>query len=231
MKCIGLIGGMSWESSAQHYVIVNRAVRDRLGGSHSARSLMLSVDFAELEELAHAGEWDRLGDHLVEAAQALERGGADFLVLCTNTMHMFAERIETASSLPLLHIADPTGEAIREAGIRKIGLLGTAFTMEQDFYKARFAERFGIETIIPEEDDRREIHRVIFDELIVGRIEKASRQFYREAMARLAEAGAEGIVLGCTEIMLLVGEEDSPVPLFDTTTLHALAAVELALGN
>jgi aspartate racemase len=230
MKCIGLIGGMSWESSAQYYAIVNRAVRDRLGGSHSARSLMLSVDFAELEALAHKGDWDRLGDRLIEAALALEKGGADFLVLCTNTMHMFAERIEEASGLPLLHIADPAGEAIRAAGMRKVGLIGTAFTMEQDFYKARFAEHFGIETIIPGEDDRREIHRVIFDELIVGRIEAESRQFYREAMARLAEAGAEGIVLGCTEIMLLVGEGDSPVPLFDTTTLHALAAVELALA-
>ena len=230
MKCIGLIGGMSWESSAEYYAIINRAVRERLGGSHSARSLMVSVDFAELEALAHAGEWERLGDVVVEAVQALERGGADFLVLCTNTMHMYAERIEAATSLPFLHIADPTGEAIRAAEIRKIGLLGTAFTMEQDFYKARFAERFGIETIIPREDDRREIHRVIFDELVVGRIEDASRQSYREAMARLVEAGAEGIVLGCTEIMLLVGQEDSPVPLFDTTTLHALAAVDLALG-
>ena len=230
-KVIGLIGGMSWESSAEYYRIVNERVRDRLGGLHSARCLMWSFDFAEIEALQHAGRWDDATALMIGAARRLERGGADFVVICTNTMHRMADQVQAAIGLPLLHIADPTAERIRAAGLRRVGLLGTAFTMEQDFYKGRLARKHGLEVLVPDDADRATVHRVIYDELVQGRIEEASREAYRGVIARLVERGAEAVILGCTEIMLLVGPEDSPVPLYDTTAIHAEAAVELALST
>ncbi|HEY2661366.1 MAG TPA: aspartate/glutamate racemase family protein [Caulobacteraceae bacterium] len=227
---IGLIGGMSWESSAEYYRIINQAVRQRLGGVHSARSLMWSVDFGEIEALQHHGRWDELTAAMIDAAQRLERGGADFLVICTNTMHRMADAVAGAVGIPLLHIADPTAERIRAAGFTKVGLLGTAFTMEQDFYKGRLTALHGLEVLIPEPEDRAAVHRIIYEELVAGVVRPQSRAVYREVIARLVRQGAQAVILGCTEIMLLVSDEDSAVPLFDTTTLHALAAVERALA-
>lgn len=228
---IGLIGGMSWESSAEYYRIINREVRNRLGGVHSARSLMWSVDFGEIERLQHAGDWDELTNRMTDAAIRLERGGADFVLLCTNTMHLMADAIAGAIKIPLLHIADPTAEKIKAAGFRKVGLLGTAFTMEQDFYRGRLEKVFGLEVLVPEADDRRVVHEVIYRELVAGEVRPESRRAYREVIARLVARGAQAIILGCTEIMLLVSAEDSTVPLFDTTTLHAVAAVDRALAG
>ncbi|MEP7294217.1 MAG: aspartate/glutamate racemase family protein [Chloroflexota bacterium] len=229
MKTIGLIGGMSWESSAEYYRIVNETVKARLGGLHSAQCLMYSVDFAEIERLQHAGRWDEAGQAMAQAAMRLERGGADFVVLCTNTMHKLANFIEDAVMIPLLHIADPTAEAIRAAGIRRIGLLGTAFTMEQEFYRGRLTEKYGLDVLTPDADERAIIHRVIYEELVLGIVRDESREAYKRVMAHLIERGAQGIILGCTEIMLLISEEDCAVPTFDTTTLHAVAAAEAAL--
>lgn len=229
MKTIGLIGGMSWESSAEYYRIINREVQRRLGGVHSARSLMLSVDFGGIEKLQHAGDWDALSAEMVAAAQALERGGADFIILCTNTMHRLADDMAVSIAIPLLHIVDPTAEALKGAGVQRVGLLGTAFTMEQDFYKGRLAEH-GLDVLIPEAEDRAVVHRIIYEELVCGEIREPSRAAYRAVIARLVAAGAEAIILGCTEIMLLVRDEDSAVPLFDTTALHAMAAVDRALA-
>jgi aspartate racemase len=230
-KVIGLIGGLSWESSAEYYRIINERARDRLGGLRSARCLMWSFDFGEVEALQHAGRWDEAAALLVEAARRLERGGADFVVICSNTMHRAADRVQAAIGLPLLHIADPTAERVRAAGLRRVGLLGTAFTMEQEFYKGRLAGRHGLAVLVPGGEDRATVHRVIYEELVRGRVEPASRRAYREAIARLVERGAEAVILGCTEIMLLVRPEDSPVPLFDTTAIHAEAAVERALSG
>ncbi|SFU67303.1 aspartate racemase [Methylobacterium sp. 174MFSha1.1] len=230
-KVIGLIGGMSWESSAEYYRIINETVRARLGGLRSARCLMWSFDFGEIEALQHAGRWDEAADELIAAARRLERGGADFVVICTNTMHRMADQVQAAIGLPLLHIADPTAERIRAAGLSRVGLLGTAFTMEQDFYKGRLAARHGLDVLVPEAGDRAEVHRVIYEELVQGRALPASREAYRAVIARMVANGAEAIILGCTEIMLLVRPEDSPVPLFDTTALHAEAAVDRALGD
>lgn len=230
-KIIGLLGGMSWESSAEYYRIINQAVRARLGGLASARCLMWSFDFAEIEALQHAGKWDEATALLIEAAQRLERGGADFALICTNTMHRMADAVQAAIAIPLLHIADPTAERIKAQGFRRVGLLGTAFTMEQDFYKGRLVTRHGLEVLVPDDADRALVHRVIYEELVQGRVEEASRQAYRAVMARLVAAGAEAIILGCTEIMLLVGEGDASVPLFDTTAIHAEAAVERALAG
>ena len=226
---IGLIGGMSWESSAEYYRIINREMQKRLGGVHSARSLMWSVDFGEIERLQHDGEWGRLAEAMQDGALRLERGGADFIVLCTNTMHRLADAISSAARIPLLHIADPTAEKIKAAGIERVGLLGTAFTMEQDFYKGRLQQRHGLDVIVPETDDRRVVHEVIYQELVKGQVRPESREAYRHIMARLVARGAQAIILGCTEIMLLVSGEDSAVPLYDTTTIHALAAVDHAL--
>jgi len=228
---IGLIGGMSWESSAEYYRIINQAVRERLGGMHSARCLMWSFDFAVIEALQHAGRWAEAAALLIDAARRLERGGADFLLICTNTMHRMADDVAAAVRIPLLHIADPTAEQIRARGFGTVGLLGTAFTMEQDFYRGRLEQRFGLEVLVPDADGRAQVHRVIYEELVQGRVEERSRDAYRAVIARLVRRGAEAIILGCTEIMLLVRPTDSPVPLFDTTRIHALAAVERALGD
>jgi len=228
---IGLIGGMSWESSAEYYRIINREVRNRLGGVHSARSLMWSVDFGEIERLQHAGDWEELTNRMKDAAIRLQRGGADFVLLCTNTMHLMADAVAGAIDIPLLHIADPTAEKINAAGFHKVGLLGTAFTMEQDFYRGRLEKVFGLEVLVPEADGRRVVHEVIYRELVAGEVRAESRAAYREVIARLVARGAQAIILGCTEIMLLVSEDDSAVPLFDTTNLHAVAAVDRALAG
>ena len=230
MKTIGIIGGMSWESSAQYYTIINRAVRDRTGPMSSAQILMHSLDFAPLAALQKAGDWDQLGAIMVASAQALKAGGADCVLIATNTMHKLVPEIEAACDLPLLHIADAAGEAITAQGLTKVALLGTAFTMEQDFYRARLAEKHVLDVIIPDAAERAEVHRIIYEELISGKVLDSSREAYRAIIARLAEAGAQGVILGCTEIALLIGEEDSPVPIFDTTELHAMKAVEFALG-
>lgn len=230
MKMLGLLGGMSWESTVSYYRLLNEAVKERLGGFHSARVVLWSVDFAELERLLERGDWDAVTAALVTPARALEAAGAERLVICTNTMHEVAPRIEAAIGIPLLHIVDPTAEAIRAAGHRTVGLLGTRFTMERAFFKERLRERHGLHAIVPVAADREIVHRVVFDELCQGRIREESRAEYRRIMAGLVERGAEAVILGCTEIALLVSPEDATVPLFDTTTLHARAAVEWALG-
>ncbi|MBL0142952.1 MAG: aspartate/glutamate racemase family protein [Betaproteobacteria bacterium] len=231
MKTIGLLGGMSWESTVPYYRFVNEAVRDALGGLHSAKVLLLSVDFHELETLMREGRWDGVGRELAQAAATLEVAGADFLVLCTNTMHRVAPSIEAAVKIPLLHIADPTAEAIRRAGCTKVGLLGTRFTMEEDFYRDRLESKHGIGVLVPAAADRDVIHRIIFDELCLGIVRDASRGEYRRVIAELAGRGAQAVVLGCTEIAMLVEPADSPVPLFDTTELHARAAARMALAG
>ena len=228
---IGLIGGLSWESSAEYYRIINQTIRSRLGGLRSARCLMWSFDFGEIEAPQHAGEWDEAAVLMIDAALRLERGGADFLLICSNTMHRTADEIAAAVKIPLLHIADPTARRIRARGIRRVGLLGTAFTMEQQFYKGRLEQRFGLQVIVPETEDRRLVHRIIYDELVQGRVEPVSRDIYRNIIARMVERGAEAVILGCTEIMLLVAPEDSAVPLFDTTSIHVEEAVEQALSG
>ena len=231
MKMLGLIGGMSWESSAHYYKLINEGVRAARGPSTSARLLLWSFDFAEIEVLQHAGDWAALSELMCDAGRRLAAAGAEHLLICTNTMHLMADKVEAASGIPLLHIADPAGAAIRAAGLRRVGLLGTAFTMERSFYRERLAQQHGLEVLVPGADDRALVHRVIYDELVAGQINPASRQAYREVIARLVASGAEAVVLGCTEIMLLIGPEDSPVPLFDTTALHAAAAVGLALAD
>ena len=231
MKTIGLIGGMSWESSIEYYRIINEVVRDQLGGVHSAKSLMYSVDFAEIELLQHQNRWEEATRMMVDAAQRVERGGADFVVICTNTMHKMAEDMQKSMGIPLLHIADATADRVRSAGIRTVGLLGTKFTMEQDFYRGRLVEKHGLNVLVPDEKEREVVHRVIYDELVVGKILPESREKFARIIAELAARGAEGIILGCTEIGLLVKPEDSPVPLFDTTQIHAEAAVEFALSE
>ena len=229
MKTIGMIGGMSWESSIEYYRIINETVKEKLGGLRSAKSLMYSVDFAEIEALQHAGRWDEATQAMIEAAKHVEAGGADFVVICTNTMHKMADKVEAAISIPLLHIADATAEAIKAKGLRKVGLLGTRFTMEEDFYHGRLVEKHGLEVLIPAADDREVVHRIIYDELVLGEIKSESREAYKRIIEKLIVTGAQGIILGCTEIGLLVKEEDSRVPTFDTTTIHAVAAVEMAL--
>jgi aspartate racemase len=230
MQTIGLIGGMSWESTLPYYRLINETVRDALGGLHSAKLLLHSVDFHEIEALQHAGDWDAAGEAMAAAARSLQAGGADFIVLCTNTMHKVADAITAATPLPLLHIADGTADALAAAGITRVGLLGTRFTMEQDFYRKRLEAR-GFEVIVPEAGDRDDVHRIIYDELCQGAVRDDSRDTYRRIMAALADAGAKGIILGCTEISLLVDQRDASVPLFDTTALHARAAALRSLGQ
>jgi aspartate racemase len=231
MQMIGLIGGMSWESSAEYYRILNQGVRDRLGPTASARCLLWSFDFSEIEELQHKGDWNGLEARMVDAARCLEAGGAEVLLICTNTMHRMAPAVQAAVGVPLLHIADPTAERIKAAGFSKVGLLGTAFTMEHDFYKGRLSERHGLQIVVPGDEDRATVHRVIYEELVAGRATEKSRDAYRGIIARLVADGAEAVILGCTEIMLLVRAEDSAVPIFDTTAIHAQAAVEMALAR
>ena len=231
MKTLGLIGGMSWESTLPYYRIINETVRERLGGLHSARLLLYSVDFHDIERLQQAGAWDEAGRMLADAARSLEAAGAEGLALCTNTMHKVAAAIEAAVTIPLLHIADPTAAAVKAAGLQTVGLLGTRFTMEQDFYRGRLMERHGLRVLIPDPADREIVHRVIYDELCQGDLRAESRTQYRRIMQRLVEKGAEGMILGCTEIALLVGPEDAPVPVFDTTRLHARYAATWALDD
>jgi aspartate racemase len=230
-RVIGLIGGLSWESSAEYYRIINETVRARLGGLRSAQCLMWSFDFGEIEELQHAGRWDTATARMIDAARRLERGGADFFLICSNTMHRMADEIAAAVAIPLLHIADPTAERIRADGIARVGLIGTAFTMEQTFYRGRLEQRFGLGMLVPEAAERALVHRVIYEELVRGEVRPTSRAAYREVIAALVARGAQGIILGCTEIMLLVQPGDSAVPLFDTTSIHATAAVERALAS
>jgi aspartate racemase len=229
MKMIGLIGGMSWESSAEYYRLLNQGVRDRLGSTASARCLLWSFDFSEIERLQHDGDWDGLTARMIDAARRLEAGGAELLLICTNTMHRMAAEVQEAVSVPLLHIADPTAARIKAASLTKVGLLGTAFTMEQDFYKGRLRDVHGLEVVVPNAHNRATVHRIIYEELVAGKVTAASREAYRQVIARLVADGALAVILGCTEIMLLVKSEDSPVPLFDLTALHAEAAIERAL--
>lgn len=228
-KLIGLIGGMSWESTAEYYRLANELVRERLGGLHSARLLVASVDFADVERLQAAGDWEAAGALLAGVALSLERAGAEVLLLCTNTMHKVAPQIEAATSVPFLHLADATAAAVRAAGIRRVGLLGTAFTMEQDFYRERLASH-GLQVQVPEAADRALIHRVIYDELCCGVVRGESRASFRAIIDRLAAAGAAGVILGCTEIELLIRPADSPLPTFPTTRIHVEAAIDAALG-
>jgi len=231
MKRIGLLGGMSWESSAEYYRFVNQAVRDRLGGLHSADCLLRSVDFAGVEELQRTGRWNEAGKLLAAEAQALAAGGAELLVLCTNTMHRVADQIAAAVEIPLVHIADTTADAVRAAGLATVGLLATAYTMEQDFYVGRLQRTHGLAVVVPGPEDRRLVHEIINRELCLGIVKDESRQAYRRVIGDLVDRGAEGILLGCTEIDLLIGPPDVPVPVFDTTRLHAERAVDLALAT
>ena len=230
MKTIGLLGGMSWESTVPYYQHINQLVRERLGGLHSAKVVLYSVDFHEIAQLQRAGNWDEAEAMLARAAKGLVAAGAEILVICTNTMHKLAVQLEAAAGIPLLHIAMPTAMAIQHAGLRKVGLLGTRFTMEQPFYRDLLQEQYGLDLVIPTEAERAEVHRVIFEELCVGVVRDESRQRYHQIMDNLVARGAEGIILGCTEIAMLVKPEAASVPLFDTTTLHARGAVELALA-
>ncbi|MBP2582395.1 aspartate racemase [Streptomyces sp. PvR006] len=228
VKTIGLIGGMSWESTAEYYRLLNEFTRDRLGGLHSARCVLYSVDFAEIEQLQVQNRWTEAGEILAAAAQALEAAGAEMILICTNTMHKVADQVGAAVSVPLLHLADATAEAVRASGLRRVGLLGTAFTMEQDFYRGRL-EAGGLDVQVPDADGRALVHQVIYDELCLGIVREESRAAYQKVITDLVAAGAEGIILGCTEIELLIGAEDSPVPVFPTARLHAKAAVDAAL--
>lgn len=229
MKRIGLLGGMSWESSAEYYRLINEATRERLGGLHSADCVLRSVDFAEIEELQSRGAWEEAGDRLAAEARSLVAGGAELLVLCTNTMHKVFEQIAAAVDVPFLHIADATADAVADAGLSTVGLLATAYTMEQDFYVERLRERYGLTVLLPGAEDRRLVHEVIYEELCLGVIDDDSRTAYRRVIGDLVERGAQGVLLGCTEIGLLVGPRDAEVPLFDTAHLHAQRAVDLAL--
>jgi aspartate racemase len=230
MRVIGLLGGMSWESTAEYYRVINQEVRRRLGRQHSAKVVMYSVDFEEIEQLQRAADWDRAGRILAAAAAAVQSGGADFLVLCTNTMHKVAPAIEAAIDIPLIHIADATADAVRGQGIERVGLLGTRFTMEEDFYKGKLAEDHGLEVMVPDTEDRAIVDRVIFDELCLGKILEGSRSEYERIIRELADRGADGVILGCTEIGLLVGSDDSALPVFDTTRIHSQKAVDRALS-
>ena len=231
MKTIGLIGGMSWESTIPYYQVINRTVQERLGGLHSAKVALVSIDFAELAPLQAAGDWEAAGEMMIDAARAVERAGAELLVLTANTMHKVAPAIEAAIGIPMLHIADPTAEAVRAAGLTRVGLLGTRFTMEERFYRDRLRDRHGLEVLVPERQDRDIVHRVIYEELCRGQFLESSRAEYRRIMSALVDAGAQGLILGCTEIALLVDADDSTVPQFDTATLHARAAAEWAVAD
>ena len=229
MKTIGLIGGMSWESSSVYYNIINETVKERLGGLHSAKCILYSVDFEEIASLQHQGEWEELTKLMINFAQQLERAGADFIVICTNTMHKMAEEVQDNIHIPLLHIADATAERIIEQGLRKPGLLGTKFTMEEDFYKKRLKEKYSIDVLIPSSADREIIDSVIYNELCMGIVKQSSRDKFKEIIKNLVSIGADGMILGCTEIPLLISQKDVEVPLFDTTAIHSKAAVAFAV--
>ncbi len=229
MKTIGLLGGMSWESTVPYYRLINQRVRERLGGLHSAKIILYSVDFHDIERLQHQGDWTAAGLMLAQASHSLELAGADFIVLCTNTMHKVASVVAAATSIPLLHIADPTARQIRSDGHARVGLLGTLFTMEQDFYRERLQQQ-GLEVVTPCPEDRAVVHRIIYEELCLGQVLPGSRAEYQRVMARLAEQGAQAIILGCTEIAMLISPSDAAIPLYDTTAIHALAAADEALG-
>lgn len=231
MKKIGLIGGMSWESSLEYYKIINETAKLKLGGLHSAECLMYSVDFHEIEVLQHKDNWEELTDIMVNAAERLKNGGADFIVICTNTMHKMVSDIESRVGIKVLHIAEATGEKIVQKGMKRVGLLGTKFTMEGEFYKKVLKDKFDIDVVIPEEADREIVHKIIYDELCKGIISEASKEKYKKIINSLALKGAEGVVLGCTEIPLLIKQEDADIPVFDTTTIHAVSAVEFALDK
>ncbi|MGE7944896.1 aspartate/glutamate racemase family protein [Lysinibacillus xylanilyticus] len=228
MDTIGMIGGMSWESSAEYYRLMNEEVKRQLGGLHSAKCILYSVDFQEIEHYQARGDWDKAGQVLGEAAQSLEKAGADFIIICTNTMHKVIDIIQEKISIPILHIADATAHQITEAGLQKIALLGTKYTMEQDFYKSRI-EGFGIDVLVPQTEERTEINRIIYEELCLGQIETTSKEYYLQVIKDLVNSGAQGIILGCTEIGLLIKQEDVNVPVFDTTVIHARAAVNRAI--
>ncbi len=231
MKTIGLLGGMSWESTASYYTAINTAVKVSLGGLHSAKICLYSVDFAEIETLQMAGDWQQAGQMLAQAAKNIAAGGADGLLICTNTMHKVADQIEAAIDIPLLHIADATAKKLLADGVQKVGLLGTRFTMEQDFYKSRLMEKYGIDVLVPTEPERQAVHDIIYTELCLGHINAGSKQRYLEVIAQLQQRGAEAVILGCTEIALLVEQSDTSMPLYDTARIHALAAVEWALAD
>lgn len=228
MKTIGLIGGMSWESSVEYYRLINEEVKNRLGGLHSAKCILYSVDFEEIERFQADGEWDKAGELLGDVAYSLEKAGADFIVICTNTMHKVIQSIEEKISIPILHIADATAGQIKQANIDTVGLLGTKYTMEQNFYKERIQSR-GIKVLIPSDSERELVNKIIYEELCLGSIKQSSKEYYKQVIRNLMNQGAEGIILGCTEIGLLVKQEDSDVPLFDTTKIHAIEAVNKAL--
>lgn len=229
MKTIGLIGGLSWESTAEYYRLLNRLAKEKRGGFSQAKCILYSVDLAEILELQEKNDWGQIGSILSDAAKSLEKAGSDFLLLCTNTMHRVADDIQKAVAIPLLHIADETGKCLLANDMKKVGFLGTTFTMEQDFYLGRLRDKFGLELLTPEKDDRQRVSRIIYEELCTGTISDESKGFYREVINKLVERGAQGIVLGCTEITLLIKQQDSPVPIFDTTFIHAKAASDRAL--
>lgn len=229
MKTIGLIGGMSWESSLEYYRLINEIVKEKLGGFHSAKCLMYSLDFDDIEKLQHEENWKELRKIMIDAAKKLEKGGADFVVICTNTMHKMADDVQKSIKIPVLHIADATAEKIKEKSLKKIGLLGTKFTMEEDFYKERLIKKYGLEVIIPEEKERQIVHDVIYNELCLGKVNKTSKGRFIKIINNLVAKGAEGIILGCTEIPLLIKQRDVRIPLFDTTQIHAEKAVEYSL--
>ncbi|MCK9641626.1 MAG: aspartate/glutamate racemase family protein [Prolixibacteraceae bacterium] len=231
MKTIGLIGGMSWESTQDYYRIINNEVNKRLGGLHSAKSILYSVDFAEIEHLQRKGDWTKLTKMMIEAAQSLERAGAGMVVICTNTMHKMADEVQAAIGIPLINLADATGESVIAKYLNTVGLLGTKFTMEQDFYKGRLAQKYGLKVIVPDDKGRELVHKVIYEELCLGKIKDSSRAQFLEVIDNLIKSGAQGIVLGCTEIPMLVKQKDVPVPVFDTTAIHAKYAVDLALSK
>jgi len=226
---MGMIGGMSWESSLEYYRIVNEAIKKKLGGFHSAKCILYSVDFEEVEKLQHQGDWDELTRLMMDAAQRLERAGADFVIICTNTMHKMAEEVQGAIRIPLLHIVDITAEAIIGNGQTRVGLLGTKFTMEQDFYKDRLRDKHGLDVLIPSADERQAVHDILYSELCLGEIKELSKEKFKNVIQNLVDRGAQGVILGCTEIPLIVSQDDYEIPVYDTTALHAQAAVDFAL--
>jgi aspartate racemase len=229
MKTIGLIGGMSWESTLSYYKAINQGVKKQLGGLHSAKLVLVSVDFDEIEKLQHQGKWQETADILSNAAVSIEKAGADFFLICTNTMHKVAEQVQKSVNIPLLHIADATAQELVESNISKVGLLGTAFTMEQDFYKGRLSEKFGIEVLVPNPEQRAQVHQIIYQELCLGKVEPESKVVYLDIVDELYQQGCEAVILGCTEIALLIQKQDTKVPLYDTTQIHAERAIEVSL--